>query len=67
MTCWHCESELVFKFEMGYPSKFYHCSKCEKWYEMRKEKERINGAVPVRFLELETTPSIPAAVMSAAA
>ena len=67
MTCWHCGSELVFEFGMESPSKFYHCSKCEKWYEMRKEKERINGAVPVRFFELESRPYIPVAGSGVAA
>jgi hypothetical protein len=65
MTCWHCESELVFQFEVADPSKFYHCPKCEKWYEMRKEKERVNGAVPVRFFELENRPAIQGASANA--
>lgn len=39
------------------PSKLYHCAQCESWYEMRKEKERVNGAVPVRFFELESRPA----------
>lgn len=38
--------------------KFYYCSKCDKWYEMKKEKARVNGAMPIRFSELETRPQI---------
>lgn len=57
MICWHCDNELEFKFQMADPAKIYHCTQCEKWYEMRKDKERINGAVPVRFYELEATPA----------
>jgi hypothetical protein len=29
---------------------------------MRKEKEKVNGAVPIRFFELETRPNLPATV-----
>ena len=61
MTCWHCDKELEFKFGMADPSKYYHCQNCEKWYEMRKDKERVNGAVPVRFFELDSRPAIQAA------
>lgn len=38
--------------------KFYHCSDCDKWYEMRKEKVKVNGAMPVRFFELNTNPQL---------
>jgi hypothetical protein len=38
--------------------KFYHCDKCDKWYELRKDKERVNGAVPVRFFELDSRPLV---------
>ena len=58
MTCWHCNNELELISPPEEMHKFYHCSQCEKWYEMYKDKERINGAVPVRFLELDTTPAI---------
>ena len=61
MTCWHCSNELKFDFQTGELVKFYHCDYCDKWYEMRKEKERVNGAVPVRFFELEYTPQMQAA------
>ncbi len=57
MTCWHCNNELEFKNETTEPAKLYHCAQCESWYEMRKDKERVNGAVPVRFFELESRPA----------
>ncbi len=41
--------------------KFYHCSICDAWYEMRKEETKNNGAVPIRFDELQTAPQIPLA------
>ena len=56
MTCWHCNCELELISQNEDSHKFYHCSSCERWYEMFKEKARINGAVPVRFLEMENTP-----------
>jgi hypothetical protein len=58
MMCWHCNSELKLISPIEEQHKFYHCTECDKWYEMFKEKERINGAVPVRFLELDSTPPI---------
>lgn len=58
MNCWHCCNELELISPAGDEHKFYHCVSCDKWYEMFKEKEKRNGAVPVRFLELETSPSI---------
>ena len=58
MICWHCDNELEFQFGMADPSKYYHCPKCEKWYEMRKDKERVNGAVPVRVFELDSRPIV---------
>jgi len=58
MMCWHCTSELELISPIEEQHKFYHCSDCDRWYEMFKDKERINGAVPVKFLELETTPPI---------
>ena len=61
MTCWHCSGELNLDFQATDLSKLYHCPICDKWYEMRKEKERVNGAVPVRFLELETRPQMQSA------
>jgi hypothetical protein len=60
MKCWHCENELVLNFTGEEFEKFYHCAICEKWYEMYKEKVKINGAVPVRFVELDARPTIPA-------
>lgn len=59
MNCWHCEKELELNWTTENFEKYYFCSKCEKWYEMSKERERINGAVPVRFVELEARPQIP--------
>ena len=56
MTCWHCNNELEFNYQTSESFKFYHCSCCDKWYEMRKDKERVNGAVPARFYELENRP-----------
>jgi len=58
MTCWHCDNELEFNNQTVDLLKLYHCSGCDKWYEMRKEKERVNGAVPVKVFELESRPQI---------
>jgi hypothetical protein len=61
MMCWHCDSELEFNYQSTVDAfKLYHCETCDKWYEMRKDKERVNGAVPVRFFELESRPQIQA-------
>lgn len=60
MKCWHCENELVLNFTSDNFEKYYHCAMCEKWYEMSKEKVKINGAVPMRFVELDARPKIPA-------
>lgn len=62
MKCWHCNCELVLDFTNEDFAKFYHCPVCEKWYEMSKEKVRINGAVPVKFVELDARPHLPAPV-----
>lgn len=59
MLCWHCDKELTFDFMTKNFEKYYHCEICEKWYEMSKERERINGAVPIKFVELDTRPQIP--------
>ena len=57
MICWHCNCELEINFQTDdFSMKFYHCSNCDKWYEMRKEKARVNGAMPVRFFELDARP-----------
>lgn len=56
MTCWHCNSELEFDSQSADSFKFYHCPCCDKWYEQRKEKSRVNGAVPVRMVELDDCP-----------
>ncbi len=62
MTCWHCNNQIELNYQTSDLLKFYHCSVCDKWYEMRKEKARVNGAVPIRFFELENRPPIQAAV-----
>jgi hypothetical protein len=61
MTCWHCDNELQFNSPAVDSMKVYHCPKCDKWYEMRKDKERVNGAVPVRMVELDSYPQVYAA------
>jgi len=58
MTCWHCSNELDFDSQKEDALKFYHCACCDKWYEMRKDRVRVNGAVPVRFTELEHSPDL---------
>ncbi len=62
MTCWHCNNELEFNNQSVDLLKLYHCPGCGKWYEMRKEKARVNGAVPVRVFELESRPQFQVAV-----
>jgi hypothetical protein len=62
MTCWHCDNELDKNYQSSdFTFKFYHCSYCDKWYELRKQKSRVNGAVPVKMQELENQPKIPLA------
>jgi hypothetical protein len=61
MKCWHCNGDLVLDFTGEDFEKFYHCANCEKWYESYKEKVKINGAVPVRFVELDARPLYPTA------
>ncbi len=59
MTCWHCKNNLDVNYQSkDFTFKFYHCSFCDKWYEMRKERAKVNGAVPVKFLELDSQPKI---------
>lgn len=57
MNCWHCSNRLEFNSGTMDTSQIYHCESCDKWYEMKKDKERLNGAVPVRFTELESYPN----------
>jgi hypothetical protein len=59
MKCWHCDNELVLDFTTDRLEKYYHCEECEKWYELSKEKAKINGAVPIRFVELDAQPMLP--------
>jgi hypothetical protein len=66
MTCWHCSKELDFVCMTKDVEKFYHCAECDKWYEMSKEKGKINSSVPVRFFELESRPQIQPAMAMAA-
>ncbi len=62
MKCWHCDKELAINYQStDFTFKFYHCEYCDKWYEMRKEKAKINGAVPIRYSELDNQPKIPLA------
>lgn len=56
MICWHCDAELTLDFTTENFEKYYHCASCEKWYELSKERVKINGALPVRFVELEARP-----------
>lgn len=58
MNCWHCSNQLEFNRESAGASKFYHCEACDKWYEMKKDRERVNGAVPVKFTEIEGSPDL---------
>lgn len=58
MNCWHCSNHLEFNSGTIDTSKIYHCEACDKWYEMKKDRERVNGAVPVRFMELESSPNL---------
>lgn len=60
MTCWHCNNELDVNYQAeDFSFKFYHCSHCDSWYELRKGKARTNAAVPARFNELQSPPQIP--------
>ncbi|CAN5590688.1 hypothetical protein BH10ACI1_BH10ACI1_35690 [soil metagenome] len=65
MICWHCDKELELNFTTVDFEKYYHCAKCEKWYEMSKERAKINGSVPVKFVELDARPQIPATAIAA--
>ncbi|MEZ5425439.1 MAG: hypothetical protein R2747_04160 [Pyrinomonadaceae bacterium] len=68
MKCWHCNSDLEINIQTDdFTLKFYHCDFCDKWYEMRKEKVKINGAMPVRFFELDARPNLHPNVIAAAA
>jgi hypothetical protein len=60
MKCWHCNNDLVLNHTTEDFEKFYQCELCDKWFEQYKEKVKINGAVPVRFIELDARPQIPA-------
>jgi len=62
MTCWHCDNELKFDNQTASSFKLYHCDGCDKWYEMRKDEAKVNGAVPVRFYELDSRPQLQATV-----
>lgn len=57
MNCWHCDNRLEYNSDTAAASKLYHCAGCDKWYEATKDRERVNGAVPVRFVELEGLPN----------
>lgn len=60
MKCWHCDNELDVNYQSkDFSFRFYHCSFCDRWYEMRKEKSRSNSAVPIRFSEMNAPPELP--------
>jgi len=60
MICWQCKCELTLVYEaVDYSNKLYHCDVCERWYEMKKDKEKVNSSVPIQFLELDSPPQIP--------
>lgn len=58
MNCWHCNNELEFNSQTDDSSKFYRCAECDSWYELRKDKEKLNGSVPVRIVEIENIGSL---------
>lgn len=59
MTCWQCKCELTLAYEAAdYSKKFFHCSACERWYEMKKDREKVNSSVPIKFFELDSPPQI---------
>jgi len=54
MNCLHCNEELEFSYQTAdLVTKVYHCSACDIWYELRKQKARRNAAVPMLFSEIE--------------
>ena len=61
MICHTCSQELELNFVTADFEKFYHCKDCDKWYELSKAKAKVNGAVPMLFVELENRPLIPTA------
>ena len=55
MKCWHCNNELEFSYQTAdLVTKVYECKSCGSWYELRKEKARLNAAVPVLMSEIES-------------
>jgi len=60
MICWQCSTEIDLIYESSdFSLRLYHCAHCARWFEMKKQKERINSSVPVTFLELDREPLIP--------
>ena len=54
MKCWHCQNELEFSEQSSdMRIRVYKCTDCNAWYELRKEKPRLNAAVPVLMSEIE--------------
>ncbi len=54
MICWHCEKELELSYQTSdFALKVYHCEDCDSWYELRKQKPRLNAAVPVMVTEID--------------
>lgn len=57
MVCWHCDKELDLSYHTDdFMTKVYHCEDCDRWYEMKKEKPKLNAAVPVMFTEMQEPP-----------
>lgn len=57
MLCAKCNEDLKFSYQTeDFSMTVYHCEKCEKWYELKKEKAKINGAVPITFSEMNSAP-----------
>ena len=54
MNCWHCDEPIKFESQNeDLTVKIYTCKDCNAWYEMRKEKTKLNAAVPIRMTEIE--------------
>ena len=60
MICWQCNKDMFLVYEDDdYSMKLFHCTDCDRWYEMRKDKVKANSSVPIKFFELDTPPEIP--------
>lgn len=64
MNCSHCNKELELNYQSpDFSHKIYACRSCDKWFEVRKQKARLNAAVPISFSEID----IPDSLLSKAA